>query len=170
MEMELRGAEGELIEKRIVEEDNSFQINSQRSGDNVLLQLFDQDGNLKDTREIHNTVTTAGKEGIMDQMLASPSLPKIGWAEVGTGTGGTTTLNAYISGSRTAFTTKTRSGAVVTTTTTFGAGVGTGTITEAGLFDVVTQNTANMWCYSSFTAITKAAGDSLLLTWTITGA
>jgi len=105
----------------------------------------------------------------MDQILASPSLPKIGWMELGTGTGGTTTLSAYISGSRTAFTSKLRSGAVVTVVADFAAGVGTGSITEAGMFDVVTQNTANMWTYATFTAIPKASTDTLKMTWTITG-
>jgi hypothetical protein len=135
---------------------------------NMVLELFDEKGNLKDTRKIHNTVTTAGKNGLIDQMLASPTLPKAGWMEVGTGTGGTTLLNAYIAGSRVALTSKLRSGNVVTMVGDFAAGVGTGAITEAGIFDVVTANTVNMWCYSSFTVINKAAGDSLKITWTLT--
>jgi hypothetical protein len=135
---------------------------------NMTLELFDEKGNLKDTRKIHNTVTTAGKNGVADQILASPTLAKPGWMELGTGTGGTTLLNAYIAGSRTTLTSKLRSGAVVTMVGDFAAGVGTGAITEAGLFDVVTQNTVNMWCYSSFTVINKAAGDSLKITWSLT--
>jgi hypothetical protein len=134
----------------------------------VDVKLYDKDGNLKDERLQCNSVTTAGKYGIAAQILASPDLSKIGWAEVGTGTGGTTLLNAYVSGSRTAFDSKTRSNAVITTVTTLGAGVGTGALTEAGLFDVVTQNTVNMWCYTTFSVINKAAGDSLVITWTIT--
>lgn len=145
--------------------DTKFGINA-----NVLIEVFGTNGKLKASREVHNTVTTAGKNGIIDQLLASPSIVKIGWAEVGTGTGGTTTLNAYISGSRTAFTSKTRADNVVTTVTDFPAGTGTGTITEAGLFNVVTQNTADMWCYASFTGIVKGAADTLKITWTITGA
>jgi len=137
---------------------------------NVKLELRDADGNLKDIREIHNTVTNAGLYGIMDQILASPTLAKAGWMEVGTGTGGTTKLNAYIVGSRTALTSKTRNNAVVTFVCTFGAGVGTGAITECGLFDVVTQDTINMWLYSTFAVINKAAGDSLTVTWTLTAA
>lgn len=137
---------------------------------NVTFQLFDEAGNLKDTREIHNTVTNAGLYGLMDQMLASPSLPKAGWMEVGTGSGGTTKLATYIASSRTALATKTRNNAVVTMTCTFAAGVGTGAITEAGVFDVVTEDTVNMWLYSSFAAINKAAGDSLTVTWTFTAA
>jgi hypothetical protein len=135
---------------------------------NMLLELFDEKGNLKDTRRIHNTVTTAGKNGVADQILASPTLAKPGWMEVGTGSGGVTVLNAYIAGSRVALTSKLRTGAVVTMVGDFAAGVGTGAITEAGIFDVVTQNTVNMWCYSSFTVINKASGDSLKITWTLT--
>jgi hypothetical protein len=51
--------------------------------------------------------------------------------------------------------------------TTFPAGTGTGTLTEAGIFDVVTANTVNMWC-SGTIGFTKGASDSLVLTWTIT--
>jgi hypothetical protein len=135
---------------------------------NMRLELRDEFGNLKDVREVHNTVTSAGKYGLMDQLLGSPSLTKVGWMELGTGTGGTTLLNAYISGSRTAFTSLTRSNAIVTMVTTFAAGIGTGAITEAGTFDVVTQNTANMWMYSTFSVINKGANDSLAITWTLT--
>jgi hypothetical protein len=92
----------------------------------------------------------------------------MGWMELGTGTGGTTLLNAYITGSRVAFTSKTRNTNVVTVVGTFGAGVGTGAITEAGTFDVVTQNSGNLWMYSTFAAINKSANDSLVITWQLT--
>lgn len=134
----------------------------------VKLELFGPDGRLKDTREIHNTVMNAGKYGAADQVLASPTLAKPGWMELGTGTPAATLLGAYISGSRTALDSKTRNNGVVTMITTFGAGVGTGAITEAGLFDVVTQNTVNMWLSASFSVVNKAAGDSLVITWTLT--
>ena len=135
---------------------------------NLKFELYDQFGKLKDVREVHNTVTTAGKEGLADQALASPSLAKPGWLEVGTGTPSATKLGAYISGSRTALSSKTRSGAVITMVCTLGVGVGTGAITEAGIFDVVTQNTVNMWVSASFSVINKAAGDSMTVTWTLT--
>ena len=135
---------------------------------NLVATLIGPDGLIKDVRTVHNTVTNAGKYGAADQVLASPSLTKPGWMEVGTGTGGTTTLNSYVADSRTAIDSKTRNNAVVTMICTFGAGVGTGALTEAGIFDVVTQNTANMWCYAEFSVINKAAGDSLVITWTLT--
>lgn len=136
---------------------------------NMKLELFDASGKLKDTREIHNTMTSAGKYGIMDQLADTPTLAKAGWMEVGTGTGGTTSLNAYIAGSRTAVTSRTRTNNAVAFVCSFAAGSGTGAITEAGLFDAVTQNGGNMWCYASFATINKGALDSLQITWTITG-
>jgi hypothetical protein len=136
---------------------------------NMKLDLFDHSGNLKETREIHNTMTTAGKNGIMDQLADVPTLVKAGWMEVGTGSGGTTSLNAYIAGSRTAVSTRTRTNNAVAYVCSFAAGAGTGAITEAGLFDAVTQNGGNMWCYATFSVINKGALDTLQITWTITG-
>jgi len=132
------------------------------------LDLHKKDGRVI-TTETDNTVSTFAKQAIIDKILASPTLTeKPGWMEVGTSTPASTLLGGYIASSRTALDSKTRSGAVVTMICTFAAGVGTGTITEAGVFDVVTQNTVNMWCSASFGAVTKAAGDSLVITWTLT--
>ena len=146
-----------------MEQEFKFGINA-----NVLVELIDTNGKIVDSREIHNTVTNAGKYGIMDQILASPTLAKMGWMELGSGTGGTTALASYIAGSRVAFTSKTRLNTVITVVADFPAGTGTGTITEAGTFDVVTENSGNMWMYASFSAITKPADLSLKITWTLT--
>jgi len=135
---------------------------------NVKIELFDKNGNLKDVREFHNTVTAAGKNGVADQVLASPSLAVPTHMELGTGSGGTTKLTSYISGSRTAFGTKTRTTNVITMVASFAAGVGTGAITEAGVFDSATQDGGNMWLYASFTTINKGESDTLQLTWTLT--
>lgn len=133
---------------------------------NMHFQLFDKDGRLKDERYVHNTVTTAGKNGVADQILASPTLAKMGWMAIGTGSPAATLLGAEVA--RVAFDTKTRSTNVVTVVGTFGAGVGTGAITEAGTFDVVTANTVNMWMSASFAVINKGALDSLVVSWTLT--
>ena len=135
---------------------------------NVNVVLRDKNGNIKLQRDVHNTVTTAGKDGIADQILASPTLAKPGWMELGTGTGGTTLLNSYIAGSRNALTSKTRANNVVTMVCDWAAGDGTGDITEAGVFDVVTENTVNMWMYATFATIPKGASDTLQITWTLT--
>lgn len=133
---------------------------------NICIQVFDKDGNLKSESFTHNTVTTAGKAGAADQVLASPSLTKMGWMAIGTGTPTSTLLGAE--NARVAFDSKTRSTNVVTVVATFGAGVGTGTITEAGTFDVVTSNTVNMWMSATGFSHTKGASDSLVITWTLT--
>jgi hypothetical protein len=133
---------------------------------NMHLVLKDKDGNVKDERYVHNTVTTAGKNAIADQVLAAPSLTKMGWMAIGTGSPAATLLGAEIA--RVAFTTKTRSNAVVTVVGDYAAGTGTGAITEAGTFDVVTANTVNMWMSASFSVINKGALDTLSISWTLT--
>lgn len=133
---------------------------------NCYVRLYGPDGELKDSRDIHNTVTTAGKQGVADQVLGSPTLAKMGWMAIGTGSPSSTLLGAELD--RNVFTSKTRSGAIITVVGDWIAGDGTGAITEAGTFDVVTANTVNMWMSASFAVINKAAGDTLTITWTLT--
>ena len=135
---------------------------------NVLVLLRGPDGREKARREVHNTVKTAGKEGAADQVLASPSLGKPTHMAVGTGTPGATTLGTELD--RNALTSKTRgtggASSVITMVGDWAAGDGTGTLTEAGVFDA--SSAGNMWLSASFTAIVKAAGDTLTITWTLT--
>lgn len=133
---------------------------------NFFLKLYDEDGNLKDSREVHNTVTTAGKNAIADQIIAIPTLVKMGWMAIGTGSPAATLLGAEIA--RVAFDSKLRAGAIITVIATFPAGTGTGAITEAGTFDVVTANTVNMWMSALFGVVTKGALDIIVITWTLT--
>lgn len=140
---------------------------------NLHMILKDPDLKIKDERWICNQVQLDGKYGAADQLLASPAKAKAAWMEVGTGTGQPTTsgtvLATYISGSRTACSPATaRALGVVTYQCTFAAGVGTGAITEIGLFNVVTPNTADMWLYQSFAVVNKGALDSLEINWTLT--
>ncbi|WP_285250240.1 hypothetical protein [Pseudarthrobacter sp. fls2-241-R2A-168] len=98
---------------------------------NMHLVLRDKDGNIKQEERVHNTVTTAGKNGIADQILASPSLVKMGWMAVGTGSPAATLLGTETA--RVAFTSKTRSTNVITVVGDFPAGTATGLL---GLLDV----------------------------------
>lgn len=131
--------------------------------DNVTLVLLGPDGKIKEVR-VANTVTTAGKNGAADQVLASPTLAKPTHVATGTGTPTGTALGVELS--RVANTSKTRSGAVVTIVADWAAGVGTGAITEAGTFDAA--STGNMWMSASFAVINKLAADTLQITWTLT--
>lgn len=130
---------------------------------NMKLVLRGPDGSVKETR-VANTVTTAGKNGAADQLLASPSLGKPTHMAVGTGTPGATALGAETD--RNALTSKTRSNAVVTMVGDWAAGDGTGALTEAGVFDAASAG--NMWLSASFATVNKAAGDTLQITWTLT--
>jgi len=134
-------------------------------------KLFDKFGGLKECRKVPNLVTTLGHKMAADQILAAPAVATPGWMEVGTGTGqsaGDATLLSYISESRKALDAKTRVSTVVTMSCTMGAGIGTGAITEAGIFNVVTQNTTDLICYADFAVINKGADDSLGISWTLT--
>lgn len=134
---------------------------------NMHLILRDENGEIKDERLVHNTVTTAGKNAVADQILAAPSLVKMGWMAVGTGSPAATLLGAETA--RVAFTSKTRgANSVITVVGDFPAGTGTGALTEAGTFDVVTANTVNMWMSASFSVINKGSLDSLSVSWTLT--
>jgi hypothetical protein len=135
---------------------------------NMVAVLYGPDGKIKTVRRVHNTVKDAGKYGAADQLLASPTLAKPGWMELGTGSPAATLLGAYIASSRVALTSKLRTNAVVTMVGDWAANVGTGAITEAGLFDVATQNTVNMWLSASFSVINKGAADTFQITWTLT--
>jgi len=134
---------------------------------NMHIQHFDGNGALKGEQFIHNLVTTAGKNGSADQLLATPTLGKPTHMAVGTGaTPAATLLTTEVA--RVALTSKTRSGAVVTMVGDFPAGTGTGNLQEAGVFDVATANAVNMWVSAGFASINKLAADSLSVTWTIT--
>lgn len=124
------------------------------------IEIIGPDGEVKETSVV-NTVTTAGKAGLADQMLASPSLGKPTHMAIGTGTPSGSTLGTELD--RNALTSKTRSGAVVTMIADWAAGDGTGAITEAGLFDA--SSVGNMWCSATFGTKTKGSLDTLRLTW-----
>lgn len=132
--------------------------------ENVHIILRGPDGEIKDERKIKNTVTTAGKNGAADQLLASPSLGKPTHMAIGTGSPTATALGAETD--RNALTSKNRSGAVVTMVGDWAAGDGTAAITEAGVFDAA--STGNMWLSNSFSVINKGASDTLQVTWTLT--
>jgi hypothetical protein len=69
---------------------------------------------------------------------------------------------------RNALTSKTRSGAIVTFVGDWAAGDATAALTEAGVFNVVTANTVDMFVSASFSVINKGAGDTLSISWTLT--
>ncbi len=132
--------------------------------DNVLIELHSEDGALKESYRLSNTVTTAGKNGAADQILAGPTLNKPAYMAVGTGTPSGTALGSELD--RNVFTSKTRSGAVVTMVATWSTGEAVGALVEAGLFDA--GSGGNMWCSATFPVVNKGTNDTITLTWTLT--
>jgi hypothetical protein len=126
--------------------------------------LRDRDGNVKQDVTEHNTVTTAGKNAIADQLLAAPTLGKPTHMGIGTGTPSATALTTEID--RNALTSKTRSNAVVTMQGDWAAGDGTGAITEAGIADAASAG--NFLLVTGFSVINKGANDTLQIVWTLT--
>jgi hypothetical protein len=142
---------------------------------NLHIVLVDEHGVVKEERYEKNLIVNVGKAFITSRMIGTSS-SVMSHMEVGTNNtaaaGANTTLGAPVSASRTALTSSTQS--TVTTTNdsitfacTFGPGVGTGALTEAGIFNNSSGGT--MLCRTVFSVITKGAGDTLTINWTITG-
>ncbi len=138
----------------------------------LLIQHYDENGNLKEERQLKNLVVTAGKNFIASR-LGSASSAVMGWIEVGTSNTapavGNTTLSAPVAGSRTALTSLTSgvpTANAIRHIVTLGAGVGTGALVEAGIFNASSAGT--MLCRTTFGVITKGAGDAIVITWDLT--
>jgi hypothetical protein len=140
---------------------DSFKV----TGD-VAIQIFDKDGNLKDTREIKNLVVTVGKEFIASRMVGTPTA--MSHMAIGSGTtaaaAAQTTLVTELG--RVALGSGTATGTKVTYVANFPAGTGTGAVTEAGVFNAVSAGT--MLCRTVFAVVNKGADDAMSITWEIT--
>ena len=88
---------------------------------------------------------------------------------IGTGTTAASTADTALQTeiARAAFTTSSVSTNVVSLSNTYAAGTGTGAVTEAGIFNNSTSG-GTMLSHVVFSAINKAAADTLTINWTIT--
>jgi hypothetical protein len=131
------------------------------------IELFSDDGKLKDSREIDNLVVTVGKNFIASRMTGA-SANVMSHMAVGTSStapaAGDTTLGTEVG--RVALTSGTSSAAVATYVATFGAGTGTGALVEAGILNASSAGT--LLCRTTFSVVNKGASDSMTITWTVT--
>jgi hypothetical protein len=133
----------------------------------VDLQLLDEFGVEKTKLSVDNLVVTAGKVLIASRIANSGTAP----SHIGVGSSNTpaaltqTALVAQVS-SRVACSIVSSTGAIARFTSTFAPGASTGTLQEAGLFNASTGVT--MISRIAFGAITKAAGDTLIVNWYLT--
>ena len=133
----------------------------------LTITVFDEQGKVKDQRDLKNLVVSAGKTFIASRMVGT-SQAIMSHMAIGTGTTtpavAQTTLTTEAG--RVTLASSSSSSNQVTYTATFPAGTGTGAITEAGIFNAVSAGT--MLCRTTFPVVNKAAGDSIAVTWTVT--
>ncbi len=134
---------------------------------NLTVTVFDEQGNIKDKRELKNLVVSAGKTFIASRMVGT-SQAIMSHMAIGTGTTtpavAQTTLTTEAG--RVTLASSSSSSNAVTYTATFPAGTGTGAITEAGIFNAASAGT--LLCRTTFPVVNKAAGDSIAVTWVVT--
>lgn len=119
--------------------------------------------------EIHNLVMTVGKNLGVSRLFSNTEFAVLSAIGIGSSaTAAAVTQTALVASlAQVAFdSAAVRSGTSVSATTTFGPGIGTGSIQEAGLFNATSGGT--MFSRSTFTAIPKAATDTVSVTWTVT--
>jgi hypothetical protein len=133
----------------------------------VLVEVFDKDGVLKESRQIKNLVVTAGKNHIASRMAGTSSgvMSHMGIGSNNTAAAnGDTALGAELG--RVALSSIAAAAAVVTHAATFPAGTGTGAVTEAGIFNASSAGT--MQCRTVFPVVNKGVDDAMAITWTVT--
>lgn len=131
--------------------------------------LYDENGNIKDERHIHNLVVTAGKTYLAAWLAAASQAGEfMTWIGLGEGGGGpaigdvdlVSPLATRVDGTLSSV------GNVWQNQATFGAGVNTGALTEAGLFSASSSGT--MFARQVFPVVNKQAADSITITWSLT--
>ena len=130
--------------------------------------LKDQNGNVKETREVDNLVVDTGLDYIASRMKDATATAMSHMA-LGSGTtaaaAGNTDLESIL-GSREALDSTTVTDNTVTYVSSFEAGDATGAVTEAGIFNASTGGT--MLCRTTFSVVNKSQNDTLSITWSIT--
>lgn len=134
---------------------------------NVQLEVFDKDGNLKESQEIKNVVVTVGL-GYIASRMKDASATAMSHMAVGSGNtaaaAGNTTLETELG--RVTLTSTTVSTNTVQYIGDFPAGTGTGAVVEAGVLNASSGGT--LLCRTVFSVVNKGASDTLKVTWTIT--
>ena len=134
---------------------------------NLEVILLDETGKQKDYRKVNNLVVAVGKDVIASRLVGN-SLPVMSHMAVGSSATAAvtsqTTLGTELG--RVALDSTTRASNTITYVATFPAGTGTGSITEAGILNA--SSSGNMLCRTVFGVVTKASGDTVVITWNVT--
>lgn len=133
----------------------------------LIVKLFDKNGQVKEERVIPNLVVTVGKQFIASRMVGTAANVMSHMAVGSSSTApanGDTALGGELG--RVALTSSAAAGAIATYVATFPAGTGTGAVVEAGIFNASSSGT--MLCRTTFSVVNKGADDAMSITWAIT--
>lgn len=124
-------------------------------------------GQLVEERDVNNLVVAVGKSVIASRLIGN-TLPVFSHMALGSSNTAATTSQTTLGTelARVSLSSTSRTNNAVSYIATFPAGTGTGTLTEAGIFN--DGASGNMLCRTNFNAITKGAGDSIIITWNVT--
>jgi len=125
------------------------------------------DGNIKDEKKVENLIVDTGLDYIASRMSGT-SENVMSHMAVGTGSTAAAAADTALGTEldRNALTSTTVTDNAIAYVCSWAAGDGTGSLTEAGLFNASSAGT--MLCRTVFGTVTKAADDSMTITWTIT--
>ena len=125
------------------------------------------DRNIKDEKKVENLIVDTGLDFIASRMSGT-SENVMSHMAVGTGSTAAAAADTALGTEldRNALTSTTVTDNAIAFVCSWAAGDGTGSLTEAGLFNASSART--MLCRTVFGTVTKAADDSMTITWTIT--
>ena len=155
-------------------ESNSSEKTSMKG--HIKIELFDNDGNIKQIVEKDNTFMAVGDAHVADQLETGSDEVKMGWMAVGTSsvafaTSGTVLGSEIDRNALNGSYPYQMSGAAdndVVYKANWAAGDATGALTEAGIFNASVADAGIMLAASTFSVINKGASDTLTITWTVT--
>lgn len=131
------------------------------------IQLFDENGIQKDYRKINNLVVAAGKDVIASRLVGNAIAVMSHMAVGSSNTAAVSSQTALGTElGRVALSSTTRSSNTITYVASFPAGTGTGSLAEAGILNAASSG--NMLCRTTFSTVTKSAGDTVVVTWNVT--
>jgi hypothetical protein len=134
----------------------------------VTLLLFDEEGSLKDARQVRNLVVNVGRTG-SGERISNPGTGVLAanWIAVGTGTNAPASTDTALGGEigrKSAAYTNLGVGSWKIVQS-WGTGEAVAAITESGVFF---GSYVSMFCRATFAVINKASGDTLEITWGFT--
>lgn len=133
----------------------------------LIVKLFDKNGQVKEERVIPNLVVTTGKSFIASRMVGT-SANVMSHMAIGSSSTAPAAGDSALGGElgRVALTSSTAAAAVTTYVASFPAGTGTGAVVEAGIFNAASSGT--LLCRTTFSVVNKGVDDAMSITWAIT--